>query len=404
MTDSPNRPGKNRADADVAAAHGPCVMIVDDDEDFAASLSNLLRMEGYAVLVAHDASPALALLAENTIPVALVDIRLGTGSGVDLMREMRRLRPDLICVMVTAYASLEAAIEALQAGAYDYLCKPFHSDDLLATLARCFERIELIEDRRRVGEQLNHRKRMEAIGQMTSGIAHDFNNILAVQKATLRWLQERTPEGSELTDALEDALGSLEAGRQLTARLLSFGRIGLGKTEAVDLCAELPGLVRILDRTLGETVAIDLDMDPVLHPVRLDRSGLESCLLNLALNARDAMPEGGRLSIAARNVTVAWREAAGELIPGFHVRVSLVDTGTGMAEAVRLRALEPLFTTKPSGQGSGLGLPMVDNFTRQSGGGMTITSAPAQGTRIDLYFPKVPGDVSAVSSSGSTNI
>lgn len=378
----------------------PAVLVVDDDADFGASLANLLRMEGYAVHVACDAAAAFEALGQRP-SVALVDIRLGSESGVDLVRTLREEQPDLICVIVTAFASVEAAIEALQAGVYDYLCKPFYSHDLLATLARCFERVHLIEAQRRANERLQHQVRMEAIGKMSSGIAHDFNNILTVQNATLRWLQGRVPDGTEMAAAIEDALAAVDGGRRMTERLLSFGRIGAGDTEIADLRAELPAIARVLARTMGEELEVVLNAAPDLHMVQIARGGLESCLLNLALNARDAMGESGRLTLDAANVSVGRLPLTPDLIAGDYIRLSVSDTGAGMPARVLARAQEPLFTTKPRGEGSGLGLAMVDNFVRQSGGRMAIASEPGRGTRVDLYFPRALSEAGRAPGDGT---
>ncbi|WP_048648219.1 response regulator [Nitratireductor soli] len=365
------------------------VLIVDDDVDFAASLAGLLRLEGYGVRVAHDPQQALAELERQRLAVALVDVRLGTGSGVDLVRDFRQHNPDLVCVMVTAYASIDTAVEALQAGAYDYLCKPFHSEDLLATLSRCFERIRLLEEKRLAAERLGQKQRMEAMGQLTSGIAHDFNNVLAVLLSNLRWLEERLADRPELAELVADALDATKSGSDLTTRLLNFGSQRLEDMTVVSLAVELPPLMRMLGRTLDDAVSISLTVAGDLHPVQLPSGQLETSLLNLALNARDAMPDGGSLHFDARNLTVKPEDArvASGLLPGRYVLLSVTDTGQGMPLAVRRRALQPLFSTKPPGQGSGLGLPMVDGFVRQVGGRLGIVSAPGKGTCINLYLP-----------------
>ncbi|MBB6464997.1 signal transduction histidine kinase [Aminobacter lissarensis] len=368
------------------------VLIVDDDEDFAASLAGLLELEGYQPIVAHDPLSAQRALALNQPAVALVDVRLGVGNGVELVRAFRQQSPDLVCLMVTAYASVETAVEALQAGAYDYLCKPFYSADLLATLERCFERTRLMEEKRLVAERLGQMQRIEAMGQLTGGIAHDFNNILAVLLGNLHWLQEHVRTEPQLAQMVNDALEAVKAGTDLTTRLLNFGRQGGGDTVRVDLGEALPDLMRVLSRTLDDKISLSLELADDLHDVEVHPTQLETSLLNLALNARDAMPDGGKLRFEACNFVVRPDDArvASGLLPGQYVVISVVDTGHGMPVAVRRRALEPLFSTKPAGKGSGLGLPMVDGFVRQSGGRLGISSKPDEGTRINLYLPRAP--------------
>lgn len=367
-----------------------CVLIVDDDVDFASSLAGLLSLEGYHTPIAHDPAAALDMLGRERIAVALVDVRLGLGDGVDLVRALRQRNPDLVCVMVTAYASIETAVEALKAGAYDYLSKPFYTEELLALLDRCFERIRLVEEKSRIAERLRQTQRLEAMGQLASGIAHDFNNILAVLYSNLRWLQERLDSQPELHELVADALDATRSGSELASRLLRFGARRMEETAVVALGTELPPLMRVLTRTLGDKVAVVLDVAPDLHPVEIPTGQLESSLLNLALNARDAMPEGGRLVFAASNLLVPPEDArvASGLLPGAYVLLAVTDTGQGMPVAVRRRALEPLFSTKPSGEGNGLGLAMVDAFVRQAGGRLGIVSTPGEGTTINLYLPR----------------
>lgn len=378
-----NTPGGEGADT-------RCVLIVDDDIDFASSLAGLLSLEGYRTPIAHDAAVALDRLESERVAVALVDVRLGIGDGVDLVRALRQRNPDLVCVMVTAYASIETAVEALKAGAYDYLSKPFYTEELLALLDRCFERIRLVEEKSRIAERLRQTQRLEAMGQLASGIAHDFNNILAVLYSNLRWLQERLDGQPELHELVADALDAARSGSDLASRLLSFGARREEEAATVDLRKELPPLMRVLARTLGDKVSIGLDVADDLRPVEIPTGQLESSLLNLALNARDAMPEGGRLTFAARNLTLAAEDprVASGLLPGTYVLLSATDTGKGMPLAVRRRALEPLFSTKPAGEGNGLGLAMVDAFVRQAGGRLGIVSAPDEGTSINLYLPQ----------------
>ncbi|MBR2692383.1 MAG: response regulator [Aquamicrobium sp.] len=366
------------------------VLIVDDDEDFAASLAGLLELEGYQAIIAHDALSAQDALALHQPAIALVDVRLGVGNGVELVRTFRRQSPDLICLMVTAYASVETAVEALQAGAYDYLCKPFHSADLLATLERCFERTRLMEEKRLVAERLGQMQRIQTMGQLAGGIAHDFNNILAVLLGNLRWLQEHVRTKPEQVQMLDDALAAVKAGTDLTTRLLNFGRQDGGDAVRVDLHAVMPDLMRVLRRTLGDDISLSLELADDLHEIEVHPAQMETSLLNLALNARDAMPDGGRLRFEACNFVVRPDDArvASGLLPGQYVVISVIDTGHGMPVAVRRRALEPLFSTKPAGKGNGLGLTMVDGFVRQSGGRLGISSKPDEGTRINLYLPR----------------
>ncbi|WP_196258991.1 PAS domain S-box protein [Pelagibacterium limicola] len=229
--------------------------------------------------------------------------------------------------------------------------------------------------------------KMEAMGQLTGGIAHDFNNLLTVIIGNLEMLEGRltTDQQRELAG---DALEAAEIGARLTARLLAFARRSHLEPEPVNLNTFVLDLTDMLHRTLGETILLSNALSPNLWTVRADPSQVESAIVNLALNARDAMPEGGRLAIESANVHVDEDGADAGLLPGDYVRLSVADTGTGMPQEVRDRAFEPFFTTKEKGQGTGLGLSMIYGFAKQSGGHATIYSEQGQGTTVNLYLPR----------------
>ncbi len=383
------------------------VLVVDDDADFGESLVGLLQMEGYEVALARDAAAALRAIGEKPIAVALVDVRLGLDSGVDLVRQLRQVAPDLVAVMITAYASIETAIEALKAGAYDYLSKPFFTEDLLATLERCFERIRFLNEGRRAEDRLRQTQRMEAIGQLTTGVAHDFNNVLSVLYGNLHWMREQLDDRPAIQQMVDDALDAARAGSEMTERLLELGRLRSANSEPTDLGTVVPAVGRILCRTLGDDIAFVHNLRAAIVLFDFDRRQFESSLLNLAINARDAMPDGGTLRFEAANLVIAADDArvASGLRPGPYVILSVLDSGHGMPAAVLRRALEPFFTTKPPGNGSGLGLAMVDSFVRRSGGRLGISSEAGRGTRVNLYFPSLPARAASESpSEAGTNM
>jgi PAS domain S-box-containing protein len=242
--------------------------------------------------------------------------------------------------------------------------------------------------RRQAEEALTRSQRMDAVGQMTGGIAHDFNNLLTIIIGNLELLEMRAPAPREC-ELLADALSAAEMGADLTARLLLFARKGELRPERLDLGAAVDDAVRMLRRTLS--ARIDLrrigEVDP--WPVMIDATQLQTAIVNLALNAQDAMPEGGRLRFELENVGIDDDYVAQDLdiAPGRYVRLSVMDDGTGMTAEQSRRALEPFFTTKPPGKGTGLGLSMVYGYVRQSGGHVAIYSEPGRGTAVALYFP-----------------
>ena len=499
------------------------VLVVDDDVDFADSLARLLELEGYRAETAYDAPSARRAAGRAEADVALIDIRLGESSGLDLIGEFQEKHPDITSIMITAYASVDTVIAALQRGAYDYLCKPFYTEDLLATLERCFERISLrrehekarqqlhrrntqleavnrrlreiidnspslitmrnldgrflmvnkrfeewhglsretaegktahelfapelagiyaitsedelrqgqaveeevetafpdgrthtvlltnfpvldpdgqlmgvgtigtdITDRRDAEDELRQAQKMEALGQLTGGIAHDFNNLLAVISGNLSLLRDESFVSDDKGELIEDALASARSGAALTHRLLAFGRRQTLHPQVTDTRELMTGLLRILERTLGETIDIKRSLPGDLWPIAIDKGQFETALLNLALNARDAMPDGGRLGVDTSNVTLDRRMALsdGHVPPGEYVKMTVSDTGTGMTGDVIERAVQPFFTTKDAKHGSGLGLSMVYGFAKQSGGYFELSSSPGEGTSATLYLPR----------------
>jgi PAS domain S-box-containing protein len=675
------------------SSHAPSlsrrVLIIDDDRDFADSLCNLLALEGYEVEVAYSTAEALGAIDRFMFEVALIDIRLGDQDGLALVSEFQQRRKDVMCVIITAYASVDTAIQALQKGAYDFLCKPFYPEDLTATLGRCFERLALtrgreaaehtlrmrneeleainarlkrvvaamqglstsatpqalyttaietlahvtgahnaalyliegseltlhqallqglppripipggsrtfqrpifairvpnaqvaaaastatsplseqsllafpltsetrkplgllvlqpdpnamfsdqdrelgliltsfvneaiqllraldsarwsetrlreiidnspslialndlqgrylvvnrqfeewhgrsprevvgsrpdevfsatiarlyesrvavlddnriveeeteivfqdgtahtvlvtrfpvrgtggrsigigtiatdVTDRRRAEERLRHSQQMEALGQLTGGIAHDFNNLLAVIVGNLDLLREKFSDQDVRRELIDDSLSSAASGRELVQRLLAFGRRQRLQPEPTDVNKIALGLSRVLERTLGETIEIRWVLNDDLWPITVDKSQLETSLLNLMFNARDALMRGGQLTIETKNVVVHQPDGEHETIaPGDYVTLAVTDTGTGMTPLVAAQALQPFFTTKESGNGSGLGLSMVYGFVKQSGGYVMIDSKPRHGTCVTLYLPRARNDFALV--------
>jgi signal transduction histidine kinase len=251
-----------------------------------------------------------------------------------------------------------------------------------------------IEQREKVEEALRQSQKMEAIGQLTGGVAHDFNNLLQVILGNLERLGRRRPGGSPAAAAEHRLIeaASRAAGRAatLTQRLLAFSRRQPLTPKALDLNRLMAGLLDLLGRTLGEAIRVETVLAGGLWRVFADENQLENALLNLAVNARDAMPRGGHLTLETQNARLDEAYARGhqEVRAGDYVMVSVSDTGVGMTKEVLARAFDPFFTTKDVGQGTGLGLSQVYGFVRQSGGHVRIDSAPGQGASIKLYLPR----------------
>ena len=235
--------------------------------------------------------------------------------------------------------------------------------------------------------RLAQTQKMEALGQLTGGVAHDFNNLLAVIQGNAELISMRV-EGDD--DLIQAILRASSRGSELTQRLLSFSRRQPLRPQAVDLAALARGLMPMLERTLGETVEVETIATGNLAHAMVDAGQMENALLNLALNARDAMPDGGKLTVGCRNARLdeAYMARNPEAVAGHYAVLAVSDTGTGMPVEVQAHAFEPFFTTKEVGQGSGLGLSMVYGFVKQSGGHVIIDSEEGQGTTVKLYLPR----------------
>jgi PAS domain S-box-containing protein len=257
-----------------------------------------------------------------------------------------------------------------------------------------------IEERTREREhalaQLFEAQKLDTIGQLTGGVAHDFNNLLMAVLGSLGLLKKRLPDDERARRLLENAIQGAERGAALTQRLLAFARRQELKPEAVHVASLVSGMEDLLKRALGPGIRIAKCVPETLSPVRADANQLELALLNLAVNARDAMPLGGSLNIVAVDETVPGRSVAPRgLARGAYVRLSVSDNGIGMDEATLAKATEPFFTTKGPGKGTGLGLSMVHGLAAQSGGALAISSAPEKGTTVDLWLPKADMEVVA---------
>jgi PAS domain S-box-containing protein len=247
-----------------------------------------------------------------------------------------------------------------------------------------------ISDREAVAERLRQAQRMDAIGQLTGGMAHDFNNLLGVVIGNLDLLRDAQDLKPDHRELVAEALDAALRGADLTRRLLAFARRQPLQPERIAVNELVGNIVGLLQRTLGEQIPIQVDLAPDLWPVLVDPAQLESSLVNLATNARDAMPRGGQLTIATAN-RVLDTEYAGlhaELAPGPYVMIEVSDTGAGIPPDIMARVFEPFFTTKETGKGTGLGLSMVFGFVKQSGGHINVYSEPGKGTTFRLYLPR----------------
>ncbi|HEX4097878.1 MAG TPA: ATP-binding protein, partial [Caulobacteraceae bacterium] len=409
------------------------ILLVDDQPAKLLSYEVILGDLGETLIKAASAQEALGHLLRHEIAVVLIDVQMPELDGFELaamIREHPRFQ-DMALIFVSAiHLSDIDRIKGYEAGAVDYVPVPVVPEVLRAKVRvfadlhrktrelgrlnaelekRVEERTAALEataaelqalnsdlevrieqrtqEREQALAQLFEAQKIDTIGQLTGGVAHDFNNLLMAMLGCLELLKKRLPGDATAQRLLDNALKGAERGAALTQRLLAFARRQELRPEAVAVPGLIAGMRDLLGRSLGPGIAIVQRVDGVLPPVLADANQLELALMNLALNARDAMPDGGALTISACEEIVATPSKLG-LAPGRYVRLGVADTGQGMDANTLARAAEPFFTTKGTGKGTGLGLSMVHGLAAQSGGALRIESTPGTGTRIDLYLPQ----------------
>jgi nitrogen-specific signal transduction histidine kinase/ActR/RegA family two-component response regulator len=258
-----------------------------------------------------------------------------------------------------------------------------------------------VTDRRAVRQQLQQAQKMEAVGRLTGGLAHDFNNLLLIMIGNLDLLVEEMKDNPEAAEKVDIVLQSSLRGADLTRQLLAFSRRQSLMPKQLCLNDLIENTSKLLHRTLGENVDIELRLADNLWPVTVDESQLEAALVNMAINARDAMPDGGRLVVETRNTALDkdYCEKHVELNPGEFVEIEVTDNGTGMPPEVLSRIFDPFFTTKDPARGTGLGLSTVFGFMRQSGGHITAYSEVGLGTTFKLYLLRAQGELASAQAS-----
>jgi len=260
--------------------------------------------------------------------------------------------------------------------------------------SRLDEALAVAEDRSaelaRSREELAQAQRLEAIGQLTGGVAHDFNNLLAVIIGNLELMQRARGDGEKIERLAQAAMKAAQRGERLVRQLLTYARRQITRPETVNPNQLIVDIENLMRRALGEQIEVIMRLSPLLAPAQIDPTEFETALLNLVINARDAMTGGGNITIETQNVSIDRQSAASnrDVTPGSYVMITVSDSGTGMTPAVLARAFDPFFTTKEVGKGSGLGLSQVYGFTKTAGGHVTIESKLGSGTTVKLYLPK----------------
>ncbi len=490
------------------------VLIVDDDPQMLRTITDILRMNGYAPSGATTGSGGLELAAkmDHSPAIALVDLSLPDMDGIEVVARLHALSAMTQVVILTGNASVDSAVRALREQSYDYLIKPVQPDHLLATLERAGERsyrrraeegmreseermrqifahvsdaLFIVDDsgtildanpaattltgkalddlrstpladvlpeldgedvsvgqprltnslagstatrvldiqsarfapgvrvytvrdltkQRQLEEELTQSRKMDAIGQLAGGVAHDFNNLLTVIMSYSSLLlgdieatDPRRQDVQEISDAAERAAA-------LTGQLLAFSRKQVMHTRPISINAVITGVEKMLRRLIGEDIELVTSLGDSLHLVNADPGQLEQVIINLAVNARDAMPNGGKLSIATSNAEIppdSRRKNVAKSENG-HVMLAVTDTGIGMTREIQQRVFEPFFTTKEQGKGTGLGLATVYGIVTQSGGEVHLHSQPNKGTTFRLFFPALATAAESVPAVAETS-
>jgi signal transduction histidine kinase len=368
------------------------ILIVDDDPQARGLIEMALADARFQPVldVATNVRTGLDRIRGDEHDIYLIDQQLPDGTGIELITEARSRGVHKPFILLTGHGSHALDEEASSAGASDYVEKHMVTAQLERSIRyalRTWQTTRLLHDR---DEQLRHAQKMEAIGRLAGGVAHDFNNLLTAIIGYTDLVAEHLEETNPICRDVSEIRKAADRGAALTRQLLAFSRKQFLTPTVVDLNETVSGLLQMLPRSIGEHIRTTVRLAPDLARVKADASRMDQVLVNLALNARDAMPDGGDLTIETSNVTLSEPRLRAEglgLKPGFYVMLSIADTGTGMDAETRQRAFEPFFTTKPQGKGTGLGLATVYGIVDQSGGAISIESGPGTGTIIRIYLP-----------------
>jgi signal transduction histidine kinase len=443
------------------------ILLVDDRSENLLALEALLRPNGYNLISARSGEEALRCVLRHEFAVILLDVQMPNLDGfetAELIRGRERSRNTPI-IFLTAVSTSELHIsKGYIAGAVDYLLKPFMPEILLSKVAIFVdlytktaevrqqaqdlqatvvarereiaerERIEAelrrardeleqrvqertaglaqanqalraqIAERKRLEAQLIQSQKMESIGRLAGGVAHDFNNLLMAISGYTELVADTLPAKHEARDDLREIRKAIARAAGLTQQLLAFARKQIMDPRVVDLAELVHDVEKLLGRLIGEHIEIAVELAPELGHARVDIGQIEQLLVNLAVNGRDAMPGGGRLTIRVENIVLDEQAAgmADDLAPGAYIRLAVSDTGVGMDAPTQAQLFEPFFTTKMPGQGTGLGLATCYGIVKQHAGHIVCTSEIGKGTTFEVYLPCVdeaPADLPARAGS-----
>ncbi|MGC3982817.1 MAG: response regulator [Steroidobacteraceae bacterium] len=405
-------------------SHPTRILVLDDEEAGLYVKVRILNNAGYETIIARTGKQALDLIESEQPDLAILDVQLPDMMGTEICARLKQSNSGILILQTSAtFVRGRDRAFGLDSGADAYLTEPIEPDELLATV-RALLRIaraeaelrnanELLEqrvqqrtreladtnkqllleikEREHAEEALRQSQKMEALGQLTGGITHDFNNLLTVIYGGLETIQRKLEVSDpKVIRAIDNSMAAARRAASFTERLLAFARRQPLQSAPTDPNHLVEQTSEILRRTLGDRVELSLQPADAVWWIDVDGNQLENCLLNLAVNARDAMLGQGRLTIATTNqlLDAAVARSLGDVQPGEYVCIAVSDNGKGIAPEILDKVFDPFFSTKPAGQGTGLGLSQVYGFIKQSGGHVRIDSTVGKGTTVTLYLPR----------------